>query len=284
LALALAVSVKMSPALLVLVPLTERKWRQAAWIGALSVVIIAASCAATGPHALDFVRNVLTAFAPGARWHDLDVPVDFANNNSIAAFVARFTDAVTPDHMALLPWAAKLHLAIALALLAVGAYATRGDRTRTLGMAVALMVVAPTYSWEAHATYLLVPFALVLTQARSIPWAWIVAIAVSWAIMSESVGGFLLPRELDMRLLRVFAHSPKFVPMLVLWALFCFGVRRSKGPIAGPSNPRALPRALGEPAARGAAPWTPLGSTPNPLAGERAPQTPEIEVQISHRS
>ena len=84
--LGLAAAIKMSPALLVALPLVQRRWREAALIAGSALLLVAGSCLCMGAHALDFPSVVLAGFLPGGRYHNLTVPIDMFNNESIAHF------------------------------------------------------------------------------------------------------------------------------------------------------------------------------------------------------
>ena len=116
--LGLAVALKMSPALLIALPLVRRRWRESAIALGVGVAAIAASCLVLGAHGLDFLRDVAPGFLPGRRWHGLTVPIDLTGNHSIAAFCF----ALTRPHanaFRLEPAAAALQIAILASLFAL---------------------------------------------------------------------------------------------------------------------------------------------------------------------
>ena len=88
--LGLAAAIKMSPFLLILVPLSERRFRESLVVaGGRPGGLVLGSCVLIGARGLRFFRDVATGFLPGHAYHGLDVPIDFVGKPPIAALAPR---------------------------------------------------------------------------------------------------------------------------------------------------------------------------------------------------
>ncbi len=217
-----AAAIKMSPALLVLVPLTEKRFREAAVVTLSGGVLVLGSCALIGTHGMRFLGDVLLGFLPGHRYHGLRVPIDLLGNHSLGALAYWIFDRGEPwaDPLKLSPKAAQFHLAAVATLLAGFALATWRGATRE-GRAAALvviMILAPTFAFEHHVSFVVLPIALVVALvsrgALRSPLTWLVLPAL--ALLTEHEASFLPPGGATPQVIAI-AHMSKLVPLLVLY-------------------------------------------------------------------
>ncbi len=217
-----AAAIKMSPALLVLVPLTERRFREAAVVTLSGGALVLGSCALIGAHGMRFLGDVLLGFLPGHRYHGLRVPIDLLGNHSLGALAYWIFDRGEPwaDPLKLSPRAAQFHLAAVATLLVGFALATWRGATRE-GRAVALvviMILAPTFAFEHHVSFVVLPIALLVALvargALRSPLTWLVLPAL--ALLTEHEASFLPPAGATPRVFAL-AHMSKLVPLLVLY-------------------------------------------------------------------
>ncbi|MBL8715992.1 MAG: DUF2029 domain-containing protein [Myxococcales bacterium] len=217
-----AAAIKMSPALLVLVPLTEKRFREAAVVTLSGGVLVLGSCALIGAHGMRFLGDVLLGFLPGHRYHGLRVPIDLLGNHSLGALAYWIFDRGEPwaDPLKLSPKAAQFHLAAVATLLAGFALATWRGATRE-GRAAALvviMILAPTFAFEHHVSFVVLPIALVVALvsrgALRSPLTWLVLPAL--ALLTEHEASFLPPAGATPKVIAI-AHMSKLVPLLVLY-------------------------------------------------------------------
>ena len=188
--LALAVSIKALPILLVLYLVYKRQWRAVAWTAAFLVVLNAVLPAAVfGPgHALADVQ----------RWRAISTralldPTPTAFNQSLLAALKRLLttagSARDPMHYAIAAWstASVVRLFEALALIAAGALAWAWRRnpldlrhpTAMAELAVGLgaMIIVDPLAWKAHYVTLIAAYFLVFRELRQRPrgdrrWVW----------------------------------------------------------------------------------------------------------------
>lgn len=218
--LGLAAAIKMSPFLLVLVPLSQRRWREAFIVAGSAAALVLGSCALLGARGFRFMSDVLLGFLPGHPYHGLSVPIDWTGNHSLGAMAFWMFDQGSGDRLHLSPAATAFQVgAVALLLAGVGLAVWRGATVegRTAALVV-VMIVAPTYAFEHHLAFVVLPIALVcLLVARSAlasPWTWV--LVVSLAILTEHEGSFV-PPEWAPRWWMALGHTSKLLPLLAIY-------------------------------------------------------------------
>ena len=188
--LALAVSIKALPILLVLYLVYKRQWRAVAWTAAFLVVLNAALPAAVfGPgHALADFQRWRAISARG-----LFDPTPTAFNQSLLAALKRLLttagSARDPAHYAIAAWstASVVRLFEGLALIAAGALAWAWRRHSTdlrhptamaeLAVGLGAMIIVDPLAWKAHYVTLIAAYFLVFRELRQRPrgdrrWVW----------------------------------------------------------------------------------------------------------------
>ncbi len=188
--LALAVSVKALPVLLVLYLVYKRQWRAVAWTGVFLVGLNAVLPAVVfGPaHALADWQRWRAISARGL----LDPTPTYFNQSLVAAMKRILTTAGSardPVHYAIAAWptARVVHLFEGLALLAVGALAwgwrrhpadLREPRSMAeLAVGLGAMIIVDPLAWKAHYVTLIAAYFLVFRELRHRPrsdprWVW----------------------------------------------------------------------------------------------------------------
>ena len=188
--LALAVSVKALPVLLVLYLVYKRQWRAVAWTGVFLVGLNAVLPAVVfGPaHALADWQRWRAISARGL----LDPTPTYFNQSLVAAMKRLFTvagSARDPVHYAIAAWptARVVHLFEGLALLAAGALAwgwrrhpadLREPRSMAeLAVGLGAMIIVDPLAWKAHYVTLIAAYFLVFRELRRRPrsdprWVW----------------------------------------------------------------------------------------------------------------
>ena len=218
----LAAAIKMSPLLLVLVPLSQRRFREALVVAGAAGGLVLGSCALLGAHGMCFFGDVALGFLPGHRYHGLDdVPVDIAGNHSIAALASWLFDrAPGADHLHLSKGAAVFQIVAIVGLLAgVAMAAARGATAegRTAALVV-VMIIAPTYGFEHHVAFVVLAIALVcLLVARGAlrrPWTWLLVVALG--LLTEHEASFI-PPDWAPRGWVVLGHVSKLAPLLAVY-------------------------------------------------------------------
>jgi alpha-1,2-mannosyltransferase len=226
-ALAGAATIKMSPALLLLVPLVEKRWRELAYGVAATAGFILISCALIGRRGLEFLIRVIAGFVPGAQWHGLKLPIDIFGNSSIAAVLMRLGHAADPQR---LPRSlALVQTAILVAMLAgfLLRYRKIAADARAAPLIV-LMIVAPTFTWEHHLTFAALAVAMVLAVAPMKRW-WFIAIgALAVAMMADRLDYFVLPPFKYPRWFIAIARSPKLPSLIAVYLLALFALQKSQ--------------------------------------------------------
>lgn len=218
--LGVAIAIKMSPALLVLVPLANKRWKESAFAVGTAAGLVLLSCALLGERGFAFFGDVLGGFVPGHRYHDLRIPIGIVGNHSFAAFAywlvdhARSTDATHLSRKATI-----LHLALVGGSLLVWLLrARRVDEDARVSALVVLMILAPTFGFEHHAIFAVLPIALVIgamVEAR-VPKGWAVALVLALAVLVEHEAAFLLPAGQWGRIALSLTHQILLIPLLVL--------------------------------------------------------------------
>ncbi len=183
--LALAALVKMSPALLALPWLIQRRVRPLLGL-ALSAGLFTALALAFVPWEthLRFATEILPQFATGAP-DQLGVPLQFSGNHSWLALYDRFWPG--PDDSTLSDTALTLGRLTTLGLLVPLAALSRRRRddlgeAALVGAFVVVMTLTPAFAWEHHLVFLLLPAAAVgtgLLRGRLPRWAWAPAL-LAW--------------------------------------------------------------------------------------------------------
>lgn len=159
---------KMSPALFLLYWALKRQWRPcvAAVATAVGLTLLSLPLCPVATQ-VEFYRDVLPGFARGD-YFGLQVPIGLAANHSIpdvfnTLWPGASKTALSPTALI---WSRLATLA------ALGAWAWRASRShspaadiRLLGALTVLMVIIPTYAYEHHLVFLLLPLAALLTSA-----------------------------------------------------------------------------------------------------------------------
>jgi hypothetical protein len=219
--LGLAAAIKMSPALLVALPLVHKRWRESALIVGSALLLVAGSCLCMGARALDFPSVVLAGFLPGGRYHDFTIPIHYFSNESIAHFALLATGNPGGDPHRLGPAAAALQLTLISVLFAAWLVRARAmGNERALAALMVLMVIAPTFTWEHHLVFVFVSIAVLLTDeiehAHEVRFA-LALLTVAW--LCEPFFTPTLPPWPWLAPLTRFAVVPKLPPLLLLFAL-----------------------------------------------------------------
>ncbi len=224
-ALGVAAAVKMSPLLLVLVPLSYRRARrEALWAIATAAGLVIGSSALLGARGARFLQQVLLGFLPGRAWHGLSVPIDIAGNHSLAALgFWLFDRRSATDHLRLSSTAATFQIASLAVLLATWALAVirRASAERRASMLVVVMILAPTYAFEHHVAFATLPIALtILLWARGeLGRGARVAAAIALALLTIHEGDLLPPPTRLPVILVALGHASKLAPLLALFAI-----------------------------------------------------------------
>jgi len=159
---------KMSPALFLLYWALKRRWRPciAATATAVGLTLLSLPLCPVAIQ-VEFYRDVLPGFARGD-YFGLEVPIGLAANHSIPDIFNTLFPGTSKT--ALSPTALLCSRAAILA--ALGTWAWRASRSssptadiRLLGALTVLMVIIPTYAYEHHLVFLLLPLAALLTSA-----------------------------------------------------------------------------------------------------------------------
>lgn len=233
--LGLAAAIKMSPALLLLVPLTQRRWRELLVSGATGAGLVLGSCLVIGERGLRFFSEVLLGFLPGRQYHGLGVPIDIGGNHSLGALAFWLFDRprrLPPLHLS--PEAARFHAAVVLVLL-LGWLVVSLRRATPEGSTAALMVlmvVAPTYAFEHHVSFTLLPVACVMVllvegglgdppQTKGstlLRRAGFLLTLAALALLTPHEADLLPPPRVKPWLVML-SHMPKLLPLLTLFLL-----------------------------------------------------------------
>lgn len=221
--LALGAAVKMSPALLLLVPLTQRRWRELAWGAGATVTLVLGSSLLLGARGFRFLREVLFGFLPGHRYHGLSVPIDIAGNHSLGALSFWLFDRPRQlDAHQLSPRAAAFHvIVVALLLLAWAVRTWRGaTREGSTAALVVLMIIAPTFAFEHHVAFVVLPIALVLVLLAegSLGHVALTVSVVAFALLTAHEGEFLAPARVK-RWVVMLGHVSKLLPLLAVFVV-----------------------------------------------------------------
>jgi alpha-1,2-mannosyltransferase len=231
--LGLAAAIKMSPLLLVLVPLSERRLRESLVVTGTAGGLVLGSCALLGARGMRFFGDVATGFLPGHQYHGLDVPIDLAGNHSIAALAyGIFDGAARTDPLHLSTGASIFQVCAILALLAGVAFAVRRGATiegRTAALVV-VMIIAPTYGFEHHVAFVVLAIALVclLVAQGALRTAWMWALVVALGLLTEHEASFV-PPDWAPRGWVVLGHASKLVPLLAVYAAGLVARRGERG-------------------------------------------------------
>ncbi len=229
--LGVAAAIKMSPALLVLVPLTERRWREATVATVSGAVLVLGSCAVIGERGGHFLQSVLMGFVPGHAYHGLTVPIPLTGNHSLGAMAYWLIDHGTGgDVHRLSPRAAALHLGAVLVLLSAWALRSLRGATpegRVASLAV-LMVLAPTFAYEHHVSFAVLPIALTVCMivGCALSRGWAVVAVVAMALLTEHESSFLWPAYADGRVALLVGNAGKLAPLLALFVVGLVASRR----------------------------------------------------------
>lgn len=166
--LAIAVSIKLTPLVLLGYHLARRRWKFSAMSLGLVVAIFALSFLPFGAQAPEALRVFMSRTIQNRQGYDLA----YSGNQSLRGAIARLTPAAsqTLDHevrdSSQRP-ADPVTLVISLALLAVGMVAARRARSEVVAAApfVCCVVLLSPLSWKAHFVVLLLPVASLIAEA-----------------------------------------------------------------------------------------------------------------------
>lgn len=220
-ALAAAAAIKMSPAILFLVPLVERRWKELSYGVAYTAALVLLSCGLIGARGFEFLFRVVRGFVPGAQWHSLNLPIDIFGNSSLAAVLMRLGRPLDPQH---LPKNLAIAQIVILGAMLV-AWLIRQKRIAADARALPLlivMIVAPTFAWEHHITFALLAIGMFLVTAQSLRWPVIALAALAIAFMADRLDAYVLPPGKYSRTFLAIARSPKLPSLLVLFAIGLF--------------------------------------------------------------
>ncbi|MGZ3453481.1 MAG: glycosyltransferase family 87 protein [Polyangiales bacterium] len=218
--LGVAVAIKMSPALLLLVPLWQKRWRESAIAVGTAAGLVLVSCALIGGRGFAFFGDVLAGFAPGHRYHDLRIPIGLAGNHSFAAFAFWMIDHLrTADATHLSPKATLLQLSLITIAFGIWLFRARKvDADAQVTALIMLMILAPTFGFEHHVAFAVLGVALTIkaiVEGR-VPRGWAIAAGVSLAILVEHESSFLMPAGQHARIVVALTHQPLLLPLLVI--------------------------------------------------------------------
>jgi hypothetical protein len=226
-ALAIAAAIKMSPALLFLVPIVERRWKELAYGVAYTTALVLLSCGLLGARGFEFLYGVVGGFLPGGHWHALKLPIDIFGNSSIAAVLMRLGHPTDPYR---LPKQLALAQTAILGTMVV-AWLIRqrklSDAARPMALLI-LMVVAPTFAWEHHLTFALLAIGMLLASGASSRWLWVVA-AAAIGLMLDRLDYYVLPPAHYPRWFLAIVRSPKLLSLLALFAIGLFAQKSQAG-------------------------------------------------------
>ncbi len=160
---------KMSPALFLLYWALRRQWKPCVGaIGAAIGLTLISLAYCPLPTQVEFYTRVMPGFASGD-YYGLTVPISLAANHSIPDIFNTLWPG--PSKTALSSTALVGSRVVTLGVLALWAWRARIPRSplaeaRTLGALTILMVIVPTYAYEHHLVFLLLPVAALLTSVQ----------------------------------------------------------------------------------------------------------------------
>jgi alpha-1,2-mannosyltransferase len=179
-----AAMLKMSPAILLLIWVIQGRWRPIAAAAGTAVALSILALPVVGPREqLSFYQSVLPAFGEG-QFYGLSVPISTPLNHSIAEVLNRFWPGPSPTQLA--PGVSEVTQLLLLA--ALGLWGWRARRASAgdllpLGALFVIMTIAPTYTFEHHLSFLLLPLVLVAIARPGVAFA-LVFVALAWSIQS----------------------------------------------------------------------------------------------------
>ena len=161
---------KMSPALFLLFWAVRREWRPCV-AAALTAVGLSVVSLPLCPLAVqrEFYLEVLPGFGKGD-YHGLTVPISLSANHSIPDIFNTLWPGSSKTALASSAlWASR---AVSLAALGAWVWAARragssvAEHARALGALTILMVILPTYTYEHHLVFLLLPATVLIAQVH----------------------------------------------------------------------------------------------------------------------
>lgn len=156
-ALALAISIKLTPALLVAYWLAKREWRFAIWCTAVSAILIALSFAPFGSSAPD----AFSRFANRTIRNEQGFDLAYSGNQSLRGFLARLNDdedqQPSNEHVRKPTDALALTLSLILLVLAIIAAAIARNAIAAAAPLFCCVVLLSPLAWKAHFIMLLLP-------------------------------------------------------------------------------------------------------------------------------
>lgn len=230
---------KMSPALFLLYWALRRQWRPcvAAVLTAIGLSVVSLPICPLATQ-IEFYTRVMPGFASGD-YHGLTVPISLSANHSIPDIFNTLWPG--PSKTALSPSAILGSRVVTGCALALWAWRTRLASTqlpepgglhrdaRTLGALTVLMVIVPTYTYEHHLVFLLLPVSALLASVLN---DWVTGGGLRLrhvlAILAVVIAGW--PLHLVTELIQSVPHwaqpwvrEGKFVALLVIFGLLLGG-------------------------------------------------------------
>ena len=172
-ALALAIAIKLTPALLLAYHLAKRRWRYVTACAVCAGLLMAASFLPFGARAMETFDVFFNRTVRNQQGFDLA----YGGNQSLRGFVARLSDKTgaadhpqvsdTPSETAVREPSSALTLALAAMLLAGALLAAAAARSEMAAAApfFCCMVMLSPLSWKAHFVILMLPAAFVIRRA-----------------------------------------------------------------------------------------------------------------------
>jgi hypothetical protein len=237
--LGVAMAIKMSPTLLCLFIMMERKWKEVFVAAGVAAACVALSCLAMGSEALVFPKLVLSGFLPGHAYHAFTVAIHSFGNESLAALVIALFGNPGGDAFRLGSLAAFVQMALVVFMLSMWGMAARHiSRDRALSSLMIVMILAPTYAWEHHLLFALL--AVMVLAAENLAEKRSAKTLMTWVLVAwlcEPHTAMLLPSTWELpRALRGLSAMPKIVPLLgVFWLLIEDGLPWREGQREGES-------------------------------------------------
>jgi hypothetical protein len=238
--LALAINIKMSPAILIVFLCLRRQLREAAITTGLVVLLFIVSVLLTGGHASTFTE-VLGGFLPGHQYHQMPAYIDQVGNNSFSAVAYQLTRS-GGSHVQLSPMGVVVECVLALPFVAVWCYESWKGASEEVSFstAILLMLLLPTFLWDHHLVYLMLPFALVvkLILDGQIQRKWVLPLAVAYAVIAQPIHLFFPMSYLlgNVPVLSSLVRFPKVIPLLVVFIILVVEDRRGRTPPEGHST------------------------------------------------
>jgi alpha-1,2-mannosyltransferase len=218
--LGVAIAIKMSPALLVLWVLAQKRWREAGIVVGSAALLVAISCLAMGKNWAVFPTSVLAGFLPGHAYHSFTIPIHHFGNESLADLAYVLTGNPGGNAFRLGTAASAVQISCVAVMLVVWAVASRRARPEhSLAALTIIMILAPTYAWEHHLAFSLFALAVLADTSLTCGWKKATAIWILIALVCEPDNSFALPPWEWPPLVGDLAALPKLLPLLGVFSL-----------------------------------------------------------------